>query len=145
MKTILLIRHAKARSRQRWTRPDIERPLTEDGELQARAIADELEDEPIDAIWTSPAQRCVQTVKPLCAKRGIRAEKKDDLFEGSDIVIPDEEATIAICAHGDNIPNLLEDLGIEGPCPTASIWRLEFAEDDKKPTRARYIAPPKIE
>jgi len=39
------------------------------------------------------------------------------------------------------IPNRHRPGAIEVP----SIWRLEFAEDDKKPTRARYIAPPKIE
>lgn len=47
-----------------------EPPLTQTGEKQAQALAERLLAVHFDHIFTSPLQRCVQTIAPLTAKNG---------------------------------------------------------------------------
>ncbi len=46
-------------------------PLSEDGQLQAEALARHLADEPIAAIFVTPLQRTRQTAAPLARAKGI--------------------------------------------------------------------------
>ena len=58
--TTYLVRHAKAGSRERWTAPDRDRPLTDSGRAQAAALA------------VMPQRRSQDTVLPppsACAPR----------------------------------------------------------------------------
>lgn len=144
MQTILLIRHAKAKDRQEWTKADHLRPLTKDGERQAKAIADELGDSAIASIRSSPAVRCVQTVEPLAVRTRVKLSVVDALNEGSTIALPgsDEHGLHVYCAHGDNIPALLKDLGVEvKECQKASIWMLK-RDDAGAITDVSYVEPP---
>src|SRR5436190_23520672 len=68
MQTILLIRHASAKDREKWSQEDQLRPLTPAGHRQAQAIAEELAQVKIKQIRSSPAVRCVQTVEPLASR-----------------------------------------------------------------------------
>jgi 8-oxo-dGTP diphosphatase len=145
MQTILLIRHAKAKDREKWSGPDHLRPLTAAGRRQAQAIAHELGESKIKNIRSSPAVRCMQTVEPLTAASGVKTRIDNALMEGSPITLPDaDDAGLHIlCAHGDNIPALLEDLEIEWKkCSKASIWMLK-RDDDGAITDVTYIEPPK--
>jgi hypothetical protein len=46
-----------------------------------------------------------------------------------------------LCAHGDNIPQLLQSLGLAGsPCRKGSIWVIE-RDGTGKVRRADYIEP----
>ena len=60
---VYLIRHADAGDRRQWDGDDAERPLTELGRTQARALgaAFQARDIALDAILTSPLTRTVQT------------------------------------------------------------------------------------
>src|SRR5262245_12076775 len=109
MQTILLVRHAKAKDRTKWTGPDHLRPLTAAGHKQAEAIAEELGGSKIKVIRTSPSVRCVQTVEPLANACGVKVKIDDALKEGSSIALPDadDSGLHVLCAHGDNIPALL--------------------------------------
>ena len=73
MTTIELVRHAKAHSRDRWWgKPDRKRPLTDSGHDQARDLARAiLAAGPVDALWSSPFVRCVQTLEPLATKAAL--------------------------------------------------------------------------
>ncbi|BCD61961.1 phosphohistidine phosphatase [Nitratiruptor sp. YY08-26] len=63
---ILLIRHAKALSREEWDEDDILRPLSEDGIKKAREFFAKLPKiYPIEVIITSKATRAMQTAKLL--------------------------------------------------------------------------------
>jgi broad specificity phosphatase PhoE len=144
MQTILLIRHAKAKDREKWTGPDDQRPLTAAGHKQAEAIAEELGGSRIKVIRTSPSVRCVQTVEPLAHACGVKVRIDDTLKEGSRIDLPDpDEAGIhVLCAHADNIPALLEELDIEWKeCRKASIWMLK-RDDEGEITDVTYVEPP---
>ncbi|HUG83952.1 MAG TPA: histidine phosphatase family protein [Euzebya sp.] len=81
--TIELVRHAKAHSRDRWWgRPDRERPLTDVGMDQARALAAVLRDgEPIVRLFSSPWLRCTQTLDPLADQIGLQVVDIEELGE----------------------------------------------------------------
>ena len=144
MQTILLIRHAKAKDREKWSGPDHLRPLTAAGHKQAEAIAEELGESKVKVIRTSPAVRCVQTVEPLANACGVKIRIDEALKEGSPIELPDadESGLHVLCAHGDNIPALLDDLDIEcAECRKGSIWMLK-RDDDGEITDVTYVEPP---
>jgi len=142
-RVVFLVRHAKAVDRDDWSGDDLERPLTKSGRRQAESIAALLaREKSIDSIRSSPALRCVDTVAPLAERSGLGCAIDAGLLEGTVIRLPRSGRGIVLCAHGDNIPWLLESLGITEPeCRKGSIWRLAF-------NRARaliehhYIPPP---
>ena len=78
---MLLMRHAWAGHRAEWDGHDHERPLDDRGYEQAIALVERLEPYTIDAIMTSPYVRCVATVEPLAAARGLELELRDELTE----------------------------------------------------------------
>lgn len=138
MTTVELVRHAKAAARDDWWgRPDRDRPLTEIGREQARALRRALTaDGPIDAIYSSPYARCVQTVEPLAGAVGLEVREEDGLAEAMTLPVLDggdawvasawlagralsllnriarghEGARIVACSHGDVIPAVMAAL-----------------------------------
>lgn len=137
MRTIHLIRHAKAEPRSGWSGPDLLRPLSTRGLQQAEQIAEALGGLPIVQVRTSPALRCTQTVKPLCEQLDIDPIIDEQLAEGHAIALPQRQGVHVLCAHGDNIPALLESLGVEcGAWRKGSIWTLDFT--GPKLTASRY-------
>ena len=55
-----------------WPGAANERPLTELGGRQAQRIADELEQEPVHALYASSNVRCRQSLEPLAKKFGLK-------------------------------------------------------------------------
>jgi phosphohistidine phosphatase SixA len=136
--TIYLVRHASAGSRGSHA-DDTARPLDERGHQQASAIRESLGAAPIDAIYSSRALRCVETVEPLAAAVGLDVQRHPSLFEGSPAhqTLTLIQATIedlknaVFCSHGDVIPDVLDllvhgglDLGKGGGCAKGSVWTL---------------------
>lgn len=76
---LLLVRHALP---QRLETPGLpaDPPLAEGGRVQAAALARHWAPR-VDAVWTSPMLRAVQTAEPLVAARGLTPEVDDDLAE----------------------------------------------------------------
>ncbi len=127
--TLLLIRHAKARNREKWQGDDWVRPLKKRGRRQADALAEMAEHWQIATLRTSPALRCVQTVEPLAMRKGLPLRIDESIAEGRPIHRPEDPGTHAICAHGDNIPLLLSRLGLDWDrCQTGSIWKVALCE-----------------
>jgi 8-oxo-dGTP diphosphatase len=79
---LTLIRHGDAGSRSRFSGPDEERPLTVLGHRQAAELARQLV-APFVAVVSSPAVRCVATVEPIAALRGLSVETDVALRESS--------------------------------------------------------------
>ena len=75
--TILLLRHGQTdwNHSGRW-QGHADSPLYETGQKQAAALCQRLRSWPIDTIYTSDLQRCVQTAEPLAAELGIAPIKK---------------------------------------------------------------------
>jgi broad specificity phosphatase PhoE len=91
MIVVELVRHAKALTRDRWWgKPDRERPLTDEGEEQARMVARELlAGERITALYSSPLARCRQTLEPLAHLAGLDIVDEPVLGEASTLPVLD--------------------------------------------------------
>jgi 8-oxo-dGTP diphosphatase len=151
--TILLLRHTHAGDRDRWVGDDRQRPVSDRGVRQAKALVDLLGGYPVDRVLTSPYVRCVQSVVPLAVARGLDIEEDDRLAEGTpfDLVqrllreVADDE--VVLCSHGDVIGAIVTDLaqrgvdlGPDGPVwAKASTWVLD---GDPLQPRASYLPPP---
>lgn len=102
----LLIRHARAGNRSEWQGDDRRRPLDERGRLQAEALVDALDRFAITRILSSPYDRCVQTVEPLAADRGLEIELHRELGEdhqhmnGAALARQLVGEDVALCVHG---------------------------------------------
>lgn len=109
----MLVRHASAGRRGRWSGDDRLRPLDERGRKQAHGLVAALLPFGIDRVCSSPYVRCVQTVGPLAAALGVGVEEREELAEGAsrDAVLgllnELEGATPALCTHGDIVELLV--------------------------------------
>jgi len=72
---LLVIRHAKAKSRARWGGEEADRPLTGAGLRQARAVAGLLACWSPERMLCSPWARCLQTLQPYLDQRGPAVRK----------------------------------------------------------------------
>ncbi len=103
---VILVRHASAGDAATWAGPDRERPLDRRGEHQARQLVELLARFPVAEIHTSPAVRCVETIRPLAAARGIELVARDELgedrygSEGAAVVESLAGSDAVICGHG---------------------------------------------
>lgn len=137
---LFLIRHAVAGVRNNHNPADDQRPLDDVGRRQAQTIAHEWT-EPVEAIYSSPALRCIQTVEPLAESLGLQVVVAPELFEGGsqarsmEFVRSFTGRSVVLCSHGDVIPDVLRSLEIGGTrldgrrCAKGSIWRLDNSTD----------------
>lgn len=149
--TLLLVRHADAGDRAAWTGDDLARPLSASGRAQSRALAELLADQPLTALLSSPAKRCVDTLEPLAAARGLEIATDDRLAEGAAFEELDELLTrvgasnVLLCSHADVIGSALTALWRRGHLaerPNArkvATWVVEGWPD---PVRVEQLQPP---
>ena len=140
---VLLIRHAVAKDRSRWEDDDNLRPLTSRGREQAAALVEQLAGYEITEVRSSPSLRCIDTVVPVAAARSLAVVRDDRLFEGDSTAaialvreLLRDEASAALCSHGDIVPEVVEALGFRcDRCAKGSTWVLER-------DAALYLRPP---
>jgi probable phosphomutase (TIGR03848 family) len=81
--TVILLRHARSTANGSGVlagrTPGVS--LDEKGEAQATGLVDRLKGIPLDAIVVSPMDRCLQTIAPLLADRGLTALTEPALAE----------------------------------------------------------------
>lgn len=114
---LLLVRHGRAGHRTRWEGDDQDRPLSQRGVRQATSLVAQLRDYDVDRVLSSPYLRCVQTVEPLAAVRGLKVEESDEFAEGNsrkaiEVVrgLAESPGVVVVCSHGDVIPDVVENL-----------------------------------
>jgi 8-oxo-(d)GTP phosphatase len=132
---LILLRHAKAVHKASWSRADARRPLDDSGRANAKALAELLACfAPTARLITSPAARCVETLRPLAELSGAQLREEPSLYvHHQSAVAADARPSIAdligeaiaagepaiICAHRENIPDLqmaaLAALGVHQP------------------------------
>ena len=151
---ILLLRHAQAVDPRRWDGPDRVRPLTAAGEQSAVALASLWRTQAVERVLSSPYPRCVATVAPMAAGRGLHVESTEELAEGSaraalSLLQRAADQFVVACTHGDVIPAILEALERQGVViarpwrwDNASTWRLET--EGSWVVGATYVAPPPV-
>jgi phosphohistidine phosphatase SixA len=148
--TSYLVRHAKAGSRERWTAPDRDRPLSPPGRLQATALVGVLRANTRN-IKSSPYLRCMETVVPLADALGIAVEPDDRLAEGYDPGWAMAELAAVpgsvLCTHGDIVGSIVLSLAsahvpmIGGPAwGKAGTWAFDIR--DGQIVGGLYLPPP---
>jgi 8-oxo-dGTP diphosphatase len=146
-----LLRHAHAGDKRAWTGPDLMRPLSTAGHREADGLLTQLRDYPIGRILSSPAVRCLQTVEPLAARRGLTAEINEGLGVEGDpaaleaLLVDPGAGELLVCSHGELIGTVLRRL-VRGQLatdswPKGSTWVLEA--DGGQVQRSRYLPPPR--
>jgi 8-oxo-(d)GTP phosphatase len=137
---LILLRHAKAVTKGSWSRADARRPLDDSGRADAKTLAELLSCfAPNARLITSPAARCVETLRPLAELSGADLREEPSLYVHHEApagpidpadsarrslaalvreAIAAGEPTI-LCAHRENIPHLqaaaLAALGVGVP------------------------------
>jgi 8-oxo-dGTP diphosphatase len=127
---MLLVRHASAGDRELWVGHDHERPLDARGWRQAGELVGQLEHFPLEAIWTSPYRRCVETVLPIASARDLEPQLREELTEelhmtaGIELVKAHAGEPVLVCGHG----------GLELALVTPPKWRkgATFVVDDAR-------------
>lgn len=74
-----LVVHAASAPRADWDGEDSARPLSAEGRRQADDLATAIGVD-LDAVYSSPARRCIQTVEPLVRSCGMTATIDPDLM-----------------------------------------------------------------
>ncbi len=115
---MILLRHASAGSKSAWNSDDAFRPLDSGGKKDAKLLAALLKCFGDCRVLSSPAERCVATVRPYaaCAGTTVEIEAALDVTEGGDAglvaktaaQLAADEQPVVICAHGENLPMLVE-------------------------------------
>ena len=155
---ILLVRHASAGSRSRWTGDDRQRPLDERGWDQADELVRVLSHFGVTDIRSADFLRCEQTVQPLSEAIDVPIKVEPLLSEHGypdheeeteawvrSLAVPD--AAVVLCSQGDVIPDLLQriaerdqfDLPDDFEYKKGSVWALGFEKD--RLAAADYFPP----
>jgi broad specificity phosphatase PhoE len=149
---VYLVRHAHAGKKAAWRGPDLTRPLSAAGRGQAAGLVEQLAGQPVRRILSSPAVRCLQTVRPLAGRLGLAIEPDDRL--GVDGATGDVLELLAapalrqavVCTHGEVIGRVFAELqgaGLAMPAkprwPKGSTWVLE--RDGSRAWSGRFLAP----
>lgn len=152
----ILLRHASAGSKRRWSGNDLHRPLDPDGAADAEHLARLLSCFGSCRVISSAAERCVATVRPYAELTGVPIEIEAGLTmpqPGSGTarelrrtaeIIDDGKPTV-ICAHGENLSSLLqaacERLGArppKGPPLRKAAWWVLHTADGALAGAERY-------
>jgi phosphohistidine phosphatase len=137
MKTLLLLRHAKA-SASDTDLGDHERPLAKRGKRDAPKMGRLLRDENLlpDLIVSSSAKRCRKTADHVIEQSGYRGETRitGDLYEANEQTLreflgrlDDRVSRVLLVAHNPGMEQLLQSLiGSYSPLTTAALANLEL-------------------
>jgi len=148
--TSYLVRHAKAGSRERWTAPDRDRPLTEAGRVQAAALVAVI-GRAVRSVKSSQYKRCIETVQPLADALGLRVEEEPRLAEGAGPEWALAELARAggsvLCTHGDVMAEVVTSLAdakvpLEGGMQWAKAATWAFDISGGRIVAGRYLPPP---
>lgn len=153
---VLLVRHGRAGTKERWTGDDRARPLDLQGLRQADALVNVLAPLKPAGIASSPYLRCLQTMAPLAAKLGLPVDQSPSLEPdagreaaamvrglGKVLMAP----PMVVCTHGEVLGEVLAALaGEDGlrlrrrpPGPKGCVWVVDFRQG--RASSARYIPP----
>jgi 8-oxo-(d)GTP phosphatase len=123
---LILLRHASAGRKSDWHKGDQARPLDAQGARDAEALAELLScfasagATGVTRVISSPAERCLATVRPYAALAAVEIETEPALEVIDDGISDDPEVAkivaqlaaadqpVVICAHRENLPLLLD-------------------------------------
>ena len=120
-RTLIVLRHAKAESRDGWMRDDLDRPLNDTGTSQAADLPPILTAYGVRRVVSSPALRCTQTVEPFAHDLSTFLEIDDRLSEDTRFsqvnrsvsAMLDHKKPVVVCTHRPTLPWVFEALGTD--------------------------------
>ncbi|MCX6406974.1 MAG: NUDIX hydrolase [Propionibacteriales bacterium] len=122
-RTLVVVRHGKAKAREHWRRDDLLRPLTPSGRGRADDLVPLLEAYGVRRVVSSPARRCVDTVAPYADARGLELRHDPRLSEDTtagdvrraveDVLA--EKSPAVLCGHRPTLPWVFAALGVDAP------------------------------
>jgi 8-oxo-dGTP diphosphatase len=120
-RSLVVVRHTKARSKKAWRTDDRLRPLLSVGRTQAKRLVPLLNAYAPTRLVTSSSVRCVQTVAPYAVACGWPLQETDALSEEDataegvvdlvDELLHTKECAL-MCTHRPVLPTVLDSLGI---------------------------------
>ncbi len=149
---MILVRHAHAGSKKHWSRDDELRPLSDLGCDQAASLARRLAADRVEAVWSSPAVRCLQTVRTLATERGLTVRTTPLLSKSGSarqllawLHEAGPAAPWVLCSHGEVFDALhaqavaagLTELSPADAMEKGSAWRLGRTPDYVTPEPAQ--------
>ena len=120
-RTLIVLRHAKAKPRDGWKGDDLDRPLNDTGRAQAAELTPILAAYGVRRVVSSPAVRCTQTVEPFAHDLSTFLEIDDRLSEDTRFsqvnrsvsAMLDRKKPMVVCTHRPTLPWVFEALGID--------------------------------
>lgn len=125
-RSLLLLRHAAARSRAHWSGPDAERTLTRAGERQATTLVATLAAYGVRRIVSSDTERCRATVLPYADRIDADVVLESRLSEDgarpkrvrhATYDLLDTRAPVVGVTHRPVLPHVFDALGLNGVEP----------------------------
>lgn len=107
--TIILLRHAE--------RDVLAEDLNEDGQNRAIALVSALADVPVDAIYSPPLTRNLDTVVHLARDRGIEVTLIEPIGVAAQLLDGNAGKTVMWVGNTTNLPGIYADLGGSGEPP----------------------------
>jgi phosphohistidine phosphatase SixA/predicted NUDIX family NTP pyrophosphohydrolase len=118
---IVVLRHARARSRNAWKADDQLRTLLKTGAHDSERLVPLLAAYNVTRVISSPSIRCVQTVAPYAEMTGWEIETRRRLAEehatakGIEKIVDelfDDDQGVVICSHRPVLPQVYDALGL---------------------------------
>lgn len=117
----IVVRHGESLGRKHWDGDDRDRPLDGEGRDQAQRLVGVLSAYAVPRVISSPAKRCMATVRPYAGSQHLVIERRKRLSEDGFEAHPDRAAattehllargtTVAVCTHRPVLPAVLDVL-----------------------------------
>ena len=119
---LVVLRHARARSRRSWDGDDRERTLTTAGEFQAEQAVPVLSSYGVQHVVSSSSRRCWKTVTPYAEVADLDIEVTDALAQGNATAesvnaqvrrLLSAKEPAVLCTHRPVLPLVFEALGLD--------------------------------
>lgn len=124
-RSVIIVRHAKAKPRSSWSAAEGERPLAATGKRQALAVCRLLHAWMPKKVYSSPWIRCMQTVANFQKQSGTPIKTKSQITEAAHKRHPkraarvieqlfEKDYSVALCTHRPVLPTVLDVLRTHG-------------------------------
>jgi 8-oxo-dGTP diphosphatase len=118
---LVILRHAKARSRATWKDGEASRPLLTEGNAQAEALPKLLKAFGAKLVFSSPWTRCLSTIAPYAQRTKVKVKTRPEFTEAANAKKPEQtkvalETIVAlgkpavVCTHRPVLPTIIETL-----------------------------------
>jgi 8-oxo-dGTP diphosphatase len=140
----VVLRHGSAVKRADWSGDDVDRPLDGHGVVQSAALIARLSAYGVQAVHSSAARRCTDTVRPYALSTGVPLVAEPALteesfrhdpagvFERVGAIVADSwrgRTATVVCGHRPYLPAMVEQLERLTPrAPDADPWHLPLPD-----------------